>query len=164
MLHFRYASIRRVAVIDRHVVFERLCRRPARVLDWPLREGLEVEHAGVAPPARLVLLDGEKRARLLESLRIDERRQALPCLSHPADRLDPPAVPRRQLVPQRTPRRHLVIPGNMMEPEEVLLRDAGEAVEAVAYRWRVLAHRIAPHRRAIEPDARGVGAMVIDGR
>src|SRR5688572_32345472 len=164
MLRFRYASIRRVAVIDRHVVFERLCRRPARVLEWPLREGLEVEHAGVAPPARLVLLDGEKRARLLESLRIDERRQPLPRFSHPADGLDPSTVPGRQLVPQRTTRRHLVIPRNVMEPQEVLLRYAGEAVEAVADRRRVLADRVAARRRAIEPDAHGVGAMVIDGR
>src|SRR5678815_4942717 len=100
---------RNVAEIDGHVVLERVSRRPAGVLDRPLRERLKVERAGVAPPPRLIFLDRKKRACLFVALGVDERRQSLPSQLRALNRFNAAAVAERQLVPEESARRHLVV-------------------------------------------------------
>src|SRR5687767_770644 len=146
---------------DRHVVLERVWRRTAIVVDGPLRERLEVKHAGVAPPARFLFLDGEERARLLEALLVDERGKPLPRVLHATHTLEATAISCRQLVPQRASRWHPVVPRDVMEPEKVRLGYAVEPAEDAPNRWRVLAHGVAARCRAIEADPSGVGAVVV---
>ena len=51
-----------------------------------------------------------------------------------------------------------------MKPEQVFLGHGLQIVETVTHGRRVLSDGVAAGRRAIEADARGVGAMVVDGR
>src|SRR5690606_36833551 len=46
---------RRIGVLDRHVVLERVLGRVVALRDGAAREGLEVGETGVAPPPRLLL-------------------------------------------------------------------------------------------------------------
>src|SRR5688500_263546 len=76
------ASIGCVPVVDRHVVFQRICRRPAAVLDRTFRERLEIQNAGIAPPACLLLLNGKEGTRLVVAFGVNETGKPLPRLLH----------------------------------------------------------------------------------
>src|SRR5688572_14110412 len=127
----------------------------------PLRKGLEIGDASVAPPLRLLLLDREEGAHLREPLRVDEFLETRPGAAHLTYYLDAVRVPIDQLVPEDAPRRGLVVPGQVVKPQQELFRSFPDVRELRGHFRAVLRDGIAALRPAIEADAIGVGAMVV---
>src|SRR5690606_16613577 len=76
-----------------------------------LGEGLEVGHAGIAPPLRLLLLDAEEHRDLVVALLVDLAFQRGPGAAHAAYVVHPAAVARHELVPPAAAGGHAVVPG-----------------------------------------------------
>ena len=93
--------------------------------EGPARERLEVEQAGVAPPAGFLLLDREQAATC--AWRAASTNGATPSQVARMRRTasTPRVVAVTELVPQRAPRRgDAVVPGHVVEPEQEVLRAA----------------------------------------
>src|ERR1043165_3462299 len=132
-------------------------RQPGR--NWPLRVGLEVSDARVAPPPRLLLLDAQERCDLLAPLRIHRRSDFIPGLAHLPHDIYAVRVAIQQLVPQGAARMQPIAPRNVMEPQQVILRDAPQVAEFCSDGCGVLRDGVAATRTAIETDALSVRAM-----
>ena len=65
----------RVRMPDRAVIFEAVLWRSGAGREGQARAALEISDAGVAPPLRLVLLDGEKLGDFLVTEGVDARRE-----------------------------------------------------------------------------------------
>src|SRR5678815_5229004 len=132
--------------------------------NWPLREGLEVCDARVAPPRRLLLLDAQERCDLLATFRIHQRSDFIPGLAHLTHDIYAVRVAIHELVPERAARMHPIAPGNMMEPQQIIFRDAPQVAEFCSDGCGVLRDGVAATRTAIETDALRVRAMKVHGR
>src|SRR5688572_33438046 len=123
------ASVWRVTVVDRHVMLQGVRRRPAAVLDRTFRERLEIQNAGIAPPARLLLLNGKEGTRLVVAFGVNETGKPLPRLLHFLNGGNALAITERELVPQRASGRHLVVPRHVLQAQDVVIGDGYQVRE-----------------------------------
>src|SRR5690554_4947685 len=75
--------------------------------------------------------------------------------------LHPSIVPVTELIPKGATILHRMVPGNMVKPEQQLIRAGCRVVERLTQRCTVLRHRIAACGAAVEPDPLFTGIVVI---
>jgi hypothetical protein len=100
----------------------------------PLGEGpagktLKVRQRGVAPPLGFVFLNGQKRRCLGVPLGIHPWCELRPGLAHLSHILNAAGVMLHEFIPKRGTGCHPIVPGQMMEPQQVHLRRQLRIVE-----------------------------------
>src|ERR1041385_829695 len=129
---------------------------------WSFRKSLKVEQTRVAPPDRVPLLYLQLLRHRRMPLRIDRTIELRPRGARRSHPIDAALIVQRHLIPQRPPRFHLVIPRDVMKPEQKLLRTTLDVRELFAHRQMILAHRVAAGLRAIEADAERVRFVIVN--
>src|ERR1700730_5376513 len=82
-----------VVGMNLHQLVERPRRGLLAARDRALRERLEVENTGIAPPSRLLFLDPEERLDVAVPPRVDVRLDRGPRCPHAPHERHPPTVP-----------------------------------------------------------------------
>src|SRR5439155_23715339 len=122
-----------------------------------LRHALEISERSVPPPYRLVALDDEEGGDLGVPPGVDIGRQRGPLALVLLNGSDPLVVAPRKLLPQSRAAAHAVIPGHVVEPQEIVVRDRREAPEPGGQFGRILRDGVAAGGRAVEADAVRIG-------
>src|SRR5678815_824157 len=164
--HTSAASLvaRCIRITQRPVVVERMLRRRQARRQRPLRDGLEIRDTRVAPPLGLRLLDPQERRDLVATLGVHLRPDIIPGLAHLADDLHSMRVAIYELVPKCAARTHPMAPGDMVKPQQIVLRHAPQVAEFCSYGRGVLRNGVSAAHAAIEADPLRVRAMKVHGR
>src|SRR5262245_4086700 len=85
----------------------------------------------------------------------------VPLLARGSHPIHAALIMQSQFIPQDSSRTHAMIPRDVMEPDQKLLRASGQVGEAVAHGWMILAHGIAACFGSVKPQAALVGAVII---
>src|SRR5690606_19068942 len=104
---------------------------------------LKIQNTAVPPKDGFFLLDGEQHLDLVEAIRIDAAFEAVPRALQPANRVDTFIIFANESVPKCFPGFQLVIPGYMMEPEQVFFGTRLQAIKLFGNRWKILSDGIA---------------------
>ena len=126
-----------------------------------LRERLEIEQTGVAPPFCVAGLDAELALYLVETLGIDIRLHGVPDGQEMARLVDAVVVLMAEFVPERTAVLHLVVPRHVVEPGEQVLRTGIDVVVELAECLRILLDIGGTRRGAVEAHTDSVGLVVV---
>src|SRR5688572_30314709 len=105
----------RIRKLERFIVVERVLRLRITRGKRPLRNGLKICDARVAPPRGLLLLDSQERSDLAMTLAIHERRELVPRLAHLAHGVCAARIAMHELVPQRASGLRAMVPGRVID-------------------------------------------------
>src|SRR5262249_31250075 len=145
----------------RLVLFESLLRLLNALWQRALGESLKIEQARIAPMNRVALLNLQLLRDFGVTYRINRSGQRIPLLARGSRPIYAALIMQRQFIPQDPSRTHAMIPRDVMEPGQKLLRARAQVGEEVTRRRVILAYGIAPGLRAVEAKAAFVGAVII---
>ena len=126
-------------------------------------EAAEVLGAHLLPFAGIDELGGESVVHLLPTLGVDVRLGLLPDGNEVYHFVDPALVAVLHLFHECAPTLHLVRPGHVVKPEEVLLGASGQLVVLGAIRLGVLQGGTTSTRGTVETYTLLVGLVILDG-
>ena len=126
-----------------------------------LREGLEIQQTGIAPPLCITGLDAELTLHLTESLTIDIGLNTIPRNEELTRLLNACVVLMAQLFPEGATTPHAEIPRHMMEPGYQVLRTGVDIVEHTAELIGILIHVGTTIRGTIETQSDTVCLVVV---
>src|SRR5262245_15567851 len=104
------------------VIFDSLLRLLHALRQRSLGEGLKIEQACVAPMDRVALLNLQLLRHFGMTFRVKCACQRVPLLARGPRPIHAALIAQRRLIPQDPSRAHAMIPRDVMEPDQKLLR------------------------------------------
>src|SRR5262245_9177291 len=110
---------------------------------------------------RVTLLNLQFLRHFSVTFRVNRAGQRVPFLSRGSRPVHAALIMQRQFIPQDSSRTHAMIPGDVMEPDQKLLRTRSQVGVAVAHVRMILTHGIATFFSSVESQAAIVGAVIV---
>ncbi len=140
----------------------RHAQRPHPARKRHLGESLEIPNASIPPPLGIVFLYVKLPSDLREYGRADIFLKSFPCLLIRLHRRDAPVVVQAEFIPKSLSAGHRVIPRDMMEPQQELLRACLQRIEHGRQGLVVLVNIVRPGACPVEAHAVRPGLMIVD--
>src|ERR1700722_10697030 len=150
--------------VYRLVLLQRSLRKAIAGGKRALSYALEIGQRCIAPPLGFLFLNGEKRGGFGKSLGIHERSKRGPSGAHLSNVVRAARVVDHEFVPKCMTGGHRKVPGQVVKPEQVLLRRERWVVEYGREGGCVLRDGVAARGTAIKANTLRIGAVVIGRR
>ena len=129
-----------------------------------MRERLEIEQAGIAPPFAVADLDTQFALYLIEALFIDPRLHGIPDFQETAGLMNTLVVLMTEFVPERATALHLVVPRHVVEPGQQILRTGVDVVVQLTELFGILLDIGRACECAVEAQTDAVSLVIIGRR
>ena len=129
-----------------------------------MREGLEIQQTGVAPPLCVTSLDAQFTLHFIEALTVHIGLHGIPYGQEMACLVDSVVVLVAQLVPEGATALHLVVPRHVVEPGQQVFRTGVDVVIQTAELFGILLDIGRTIQRAVEAQSDAVGLVIVGRR